>query len=179
MEMIDYEDIIHKELKRRKIRVQKWCTEEPSNNYEAYINSRMVRIPKPVDAYHFKICLHEIGHVETGERIYAYLQEYNAERWAIKRAEYYGVIDKEYINDAKMYVLKHCITDVLVGGLTKVRSYVLDWIGVSQAQFEQLVKDNGLRLLIEYVRTYVNPKDSGDIYDDVYVDRKTLQKLKT
>lgn len=176
-EKIDYEAVIRKEIRQRNIRVQKWCIDEPDNGYEAYITTRVVRIPKPVDSFHFHVCLHEIGHVVTGERLYSYLQEYNAEKWAIERALYYGITDDEYIKDAKLYVLKHCITDTILYGIKKIRPYVLKWIGVDEAQFKQLVNDNGLKLIMEYIHTHIHPRDQWEIVHDVYVDRKTKTKL--
>lgn len=175
--MIDFEAIIRKELKMRNIRVQKWCVEEPPNAYEAYIESRLVRIPKPVDLFTFHVCLHEIGHIVTGDRLYSYLQEYNAEKWAIKRAEYYGIIDESYIRDAKLYVLKYCITDSLVHGLDNIRPYVLEWIGVNESQFSQLVTDNGLKLVMEYINTHVPFKERWELVHDIYIDRNTKTKL--
>lgn len=179
VETIDYEKIIRSEIRKRKIRVQKWCTEEPENSYEAYISTRVVRIPKPVDSFHFHVCLHEIGHVVTGERLYGYLQEYNAEKWAIERAEYYGLIDEDYIRDAKVYVLKHCITDVMLHGLkhTQIRKYVLDWIGLDYEEFKDVVLQNGMKLVMNYIYEYWQPKNNAEIVHDIYVDRKTKTRL--
>lgn len=179
--MIDYESVIRKELRRRKIRVQKWCIDEPENDYEAYIASRVVRIPKPVDSFKFHVCLHEIGHVVTGERLYGHLQEFNAEKWAIERAEYYGIVDQEYIRDAKLYVLKHCITDVMLHGLkhTQIRKHILDWIGLDYDQFKDVVLQNGMKLILDYIHIHWKPKNNAEIVHDIYIDRRTKTKLTT
>ena len=58
--------------------------------------------------------------------------EYNAERWAIRRAkESYGIVSDDYLQDAKNYVRNHLLENLTNTDLTieRVKPYVLDWLG--------------------------------------------------
>jgi hypothetical protein len=123
---------IRNELQITNTKVAKWCVWDPEEgDFVAYIDSRRVIIPIPVCDWSFLIGLHEIGHVSTGHRLYSYLMEYNAEKWAIKRAkDNYGIVSLEYEEDAKRYVKQHLIANLIDSDLkiTKIKPYVLDWL---------------------------------------------------
>lgn len=123
---------IRKELEITNTKVRKWCDWNPDGgDYEANIETRGITIPIPVCEWSFLVGLHEIGHVSTGSRLYSYLMEYNAEKWAIKRAkESYGVINEEYEEDARQYVKQHLIANLRESDLkiTKVKPYVISWL---------------------------------------------------
>jgi hypothetical protein len=129
--MKPYEDWLREQLKLTKVRVRRWKDWDPYTVYEAFIDARSVIIPKPVCDWSFLVALHEIGHISTGERLYGYLQEYNAEQWAIKRAKTYGIESKSYVADAKRYVRKHLLEDLAYTTLPleKVSKRVLEWLG--------------------------------------------------
>lgn len=123
---------IRNELQITNSKVRKWCDWNPDGgDYEANIETRGIIIPIPVCEWSFLVGLHEIGHVSTGSRLYSYLMEYNAEKWAIKRAkESYSVINEEYEEDARRYVKQHLIANLQESDLkiTKVKPYVLSWL---------------------------------------------------
>lgn len=129
----DYLKRVREQLDVVGVRVKKWIDWDPDSDvYEAFSESRSVIIPKPVDDWSFLVALHEIGHISTGDRMYSYLCEYNAEIWAIRRASnVYGIICPEYELDAKTYVKQHLVDNLLFQDLRldKVKSYVLDWMG--------------------------------------------------
>lgn len=120
------------ELNLTNCKVAKWLVWDPDNgDYFADIDSRRVTVPIPVCDWSFLVALHELGHVSTGFRLRHYLMEYNAERWAIKRAkESYGVYSEEYVQEAKSYVKWHLDCELKHTELTidKVKPYVLEWI---------------------------------------------------
>jgi len=128
-----YNKWLRHELKTTNVRVKKWVDWDPDgDSYEAFIEDRKVIIPRPVDDWSFLVALHELGHVSTGDRMHAYLSEYNAEKWAIKRAsESYQVQCLEYVEDAKIYVKSHLLEDLIFTelALEKVKPYVLEWLG--------------------------------------------------
>jgi len=150
-----YKGIIQKEAKRRKIKVLRWHKPGSVPTYEAYFESRSIRVPDPIDDHHFLICLHEIGHLVTGERNYSYLMEYNAEQWAINRAkERYNIVDELYIVDAKEYVIRCMIADIVVRGLkiNQIKQKVLDWIGISKKEVQEVVLANAASIVLDWAR---------------------------
>lgn len=120
------------ELLITKTKVKKWVVWNnlESSTYEAYFDTRSVVIPIPVCSWSFLVGLHEIGHISTGDRNANYLREYNAERWAIKRAKEYNVTNAGYVKEAKEYVKSHIIHDLIHTSLKaeKIKPYVLKWI---------------------------------------------------
>jgi hypothetical protein len=91
------------------------------------------------------IALHEVGHIVKGERLYAYLAEYQAEKWAISTAATkYGIVSKKYEKSARDYVYQHLLEDVVFRQLplSKIKKTVLKWIGVTI----QKIRKDALRL---------------------------------
>jgi hypothetical protein len=129
---------VREQLCTTKSSVRRWVDWNPDlDHYEAFYHTRQVTIPVPECEWSFLVCLHEIGHLSTGDRSHSYLSEYNAEQWAIKRAyERYGVHCPSYIEDAKRYVHSHILQNVLYYGLQveKIKPYVLDWVGITAEQ---------------------------------------------
>ena len=115
-----YLDWTREQLAITKTKVHKWKVwDSGDGDYEAFIESRRVVIPHPIDDWSFLVTLHEMGHVSTGDRLYSYLMEYNAEKWAIRRAkESYGVVCPEYEEDARSYVKKHLIENLVFSELS-------------------------------------------------------------
>ena len=124
--------------------MRKWLPwDETELGYEAFIDRRQVTLPIPTCSWSFMVCLHEIGHVSVGDRVYGHLAEYAAEQWAIKRAaESYGIVDLDYIKDAKQYVWMHIISDVFHRNLqvSKIKPYVLKWVGATPKHVDLDVK---------------------------------------
>lgn len=128
-----YKAWLQAQLKLTKVKVHRWLPwcPEGDQGYQAFISTRRVNIPIPECDWSFLVGLHEIGHVSTGERLYSHLMEYNAERWAIKRAKQsYGIECPEYVVDAKEYVKFHLLQDIACTdfSIDKVKPYVLDWL---------------------------------------------------
>jgi len=129
---LPYLGYLREQLSEVRVRVRQWIPWNGDYVYESFRETRQVVIPIPEDSWSFLVALHEIGHISQGERCDAYLDEYNAERWAIKRAgQRYGIVNLDYELDARHYVVNTIITDCLHRGLdpNKIRPYVLDWIG--------------------------------------------------
>ncbi len=126
-----YTNWVKEQLAITKVRVHKWELWCGDLIYEAYPESRRVRIPKPVCAFSFLVCLHEIGHISAGVRDCSYLSEYAAEQWAIKRAASYNVRHVPYEVDAKLNVLVHLVENLSSTQLElkQVKPRVLNWLG--------------------------------------------------
>lgn len=128
--------IVKEHMDRYGIRVAKWMpynVEGLSVQYLADMDEARVWIPFPVDAFSFYVCMHEIGHVVTGHRSYAYLQEVAAEQYAIRKCKQYGLYSKAIVNDAKAYVRSTIAEDVLFRGLDpkRINPDILRWVGRS------------------------------------------------
>jgi hypothetical protein len=139
-----YKKWVKEQLTITKTRVRKWEVWNPSETYEAFYETRQVIIPDPICDWSFLVALHEIGHISTGPRLYSHLAEYNAERWAIKRAHSsYGIHSPEYLEDARTYVTNHLLTDIVCFGydINKVKPYILDWLDLSLARLIALVSE--------------------------------------
>lgn len=140
-----YVQWIKEQLNQVNCKVHKWVEWDINHGeFEAFIDSRRVVIPTPVDDWSFLVALHEIGHVSTGHRLYSYLMEYNAEKWAITRAkDSYGIVCKEYEEDAKNYVRSILIGELMFSGLQpdKVKSYVLEWLGETKESIILLAEE--------------------------------------
>jgi hypothetical protein len=148
-----------------KTKVHKWKVwDSDDGDYEAFIESRRVVIPLPIDDWSFLVTLHEIGHISTGERLYSYLMEYNAEKWAIRRAkDSYGVVCPDYEEDARNYVRKHLIENLVFSELSieKVKPYVLEWLKETRSSIaKQIVK-----------------MDKQGLLDDFKIDKKYWQSV--
>lgn len=133
---------VREQLSETNSAVRRWIEWDPDLDvYEAFYDARQVTIPIPVCDWSFLVCLHEIGHISTGDRRYSYLAEYNAETWAMRRAQQrYAVWNDDYLLDSKAYVHHHLVQNVLYSSLEvgKVKHHVLDWLGISA---EQVLED--------------------------------------
>jgi hypothetical protein len=139
-----YSKWIKEQLEITNTRVRKWVDWNPDSTvYEAFFESRSVIIPRPTDSWSFLIGLHEIGHISTGERLFSYLAEYNAEKWAIQRAKkIYNIENIDYIEDAKNYVRTHLLDNLAFSSLTinKVKPYVLEWLNETSETIKEKVE---------------------------------------
>ena len=129
--------LVRKYLNKYGIRVGQWyphyMTEDgkvANITYQACFETHRVFIPVPVDDYALYVCLHEIGHLVTGEARYAYLQEYKAEQWAIKKLKQYGYYRKNFEREAQQYVLNVMYEDICFRGLNiaRVNPKIQAWI---------------------------------------------------
>lgn len=154
--MEEFKRLIQKETQKRSIRISKWITNpiEYQHVYEACYETRTIRIPLPIDEYHFIVCLHEIGHLVKGDRKYSYLAEYHAERWAIERAKKYGVVSAEYEASAKEYILRHIITNTISSDLrvNKIRKEVLAYLNMTEAEVVATVRANAAKTVINTLK---------------------------
>ena len=133
------------ELNTVNCKVAKWIDWDPdSSEYFANIEMRKVTVPIPECEWSFLVALHELGHVSTGYRLYSYLTEFNAELWAVKRAkDLYSIDNEDYIEDAKRYVKRHLVEDLLFSDLLlqDVKPYVLKWLDETPTSIAQTIVD--------------------------------------
>lgn len=97
---------VNSELAKNNVTVIKW---NKSDCGTAYYKDREIKIPRPVDFISLGICFHEIGHIVkghyNGNGKTRYVEEYEAEQFAIQKLEEYGFYDKQYKYNAIAYVL--------------------------------------------------------------------------
>jgi len=76
----------------------------------AWVDSKEIKIPVIDSIEDFLVCLHEIGHIVTGQKIDDsspdYMFEYLADKWAIDTAKKHGIYNFKYEMRAKWYVLQ-------------------------------------------------------------------------
>lgn len=151
--------IIEEETSKHNINVVGWSR---ASCGKAYHNSRNIKIPKPVDFDTFGVCLHEIGHVLLGHLEKdgkigktRYIEEFEAEQFAIKKLKEYGKYNKQYEYRAMSYVLYKLAQAKNRGhNMKKVPKEIVKWTGL------QICKWNKAKKVYVSVRSY---KRKGDI----------------
>jgi len=147
--------IIEKELLKHDITVIKWSG---SSCGIAYNNSRKIKIPKPVDFDTLGVCFHEIGHVVLGhleeKNKNRYVEEYEAEQYAIKKLKEYGHYNKRYEYRAMSYVLSKIAQAKNRGhDMKKVPKEIVKWTGL------QVNKWNKVNKVFVPIRSYKKKSD--------------------
>jgi len=98
--------IVELEMSQHGITVKQWSK---SSCGSAYFGSTEIKIPNPVDFDTLGVCFHEIGHVVLGHLEKCdktiYVQEYEAEKFAIQKLNEHGFYNKRYEYRAMAYVL--------------------------------------------------------------------------
>ena len=154
--------LVRKYLDWYGIRVGQWYPHYLDKNgkvanitYQACFDTHRVFIPLPVDDYALYVCLHEIGHLVTGEARYAYLQEYKAEKWAMMKLKQHGYYKKNFEREARQYVVNIMYEDILFRGLqpSKVHKRIMEWIGRS----EDSIRRGAIRWINKWNRDEVHP----------------------
>lgn len=99
-----FKSIIEQELINNNITLHSWSR---SSCGWADIKNREIKIPKPLDYDRLGVCFHEIGHVvlnhSSGKP--RYIEEYEAEKFAIEKLKQYNAYNKKYELRAIAYVL--------------------------------------------------------------------------
>ena len=155
---IDMRQIIEDELLLNNISVKKWSG---SSCGSAYWNCRMVKIPVPVDYDTFGVCFHEIGHVvlghvdrETQNGKARYVEEYEAEQYAIAKLKEYGAYNKRYEYRAISHVLMKIAQAKNRGhNMKKVPREIVSWTGL------QVCKWNKAKKVYVFVDDYKRKQD--------------------
>lgn len=99
----------------------------------AWIAERIISIPEKFDTpKKFLVALHEIAHIRQRKRYpHPYLEEYDAEQYAINVATAMGFIKKRsmdaYIKGAKLYVLSYINSDKKVK-IKEIPLEIVEWI---------------------------------------------------
>jgi HEPN domain-containing protein len=114
MTAFQYQRIINKYLKEHNIKVEGYYKR---SHGLAWIEERIIRIPKPVIELNFYICLHEIGHVVTNDITDSdWLGEYKATKYGIEEARKWGVeYSKEVMECIRGYLKYHLVKAIQTG----------------------------------------------------------------
>ena len=145
------EQHVNKLLKFYNISVRRWRRGPSGRAWE----DNTVEIPKPIDAEKLCVALHEIGHIRQGFRGLNYVQEYNAEQYAIREATRLGFDTTEYEDRAKWYVTMHiCRGFRRKLQVKNIPQEIKDWCGINFDQWE-LERKNGLKPWVHRTAGYV------------------------
>ena len=99
--------ILLAEVKKNNINIVGW-SKSSSGHADP---GRKIKIPVPVDFDTLGVCFHEIGHIVLGHmdenpvKKPVYVEEFEAEQYAIEKLKEYGYYDKQFEFRAISYVL--------------------------------------------------------------------------
>lgn len=152
-------DILEKELIDNNVNVRSWSK---SSCGSAYWYTRDIKIPKPVDFDTLGVCFHEIGHIALGHmekenegKKRRYVEEYEAEQFAIQKLYEYGFYNKQYEYRAIAHVLSKIAQAKNRGhNMKNVPNEIVKWTGL------QVNKWNKAKKVFVSIRNY---KRKGDI----------------
>ena len=148
--------IVETEMSQHGIVVKRWSK---SSCGSAYHGTTEIKIPKPVDFDTLGVCFHEIGHVVLGHLEKndktRYVEEYEAEQFAIQKLKDCGFYNKQYEYRAMAYVLSKIAQARNRGhNMKKVPKEIVKWAGL------QVNKWNKAKKVFVSLRDY---KRKGDI----------------
>ena len=133
---MDYERILTKELKGKEIKIAKWMDLECGF---AYCGTREIDIPQPTTQYKLGVCFHEIGHIMLNHQSskYRYVEEYEAERYAIAKLKEYGIYNIRYIVGAKLHVISWIIKAMQKKhSINNVPKEIIRWCKINKKEWE-------------------------------------------
>ncbi len=149
-------DIILEEVKKNQIKIKKWSRSSCGEAYEG----REIKIPKPEDFDTLGVCFHEIGHIvlnhfEDDIRKPRYVEEFEAEIFAIEKLKEYGFYNKRYELRAKAHVLMKLAQAKNRGhNMKKVPKEIVSWTGLQINKWNQ-----AKRVFVDYSEDYKNMTD--------------------
>jgi hypothetical protein len=130
MEVNAMMDIVLREMKDNNINLEKWSHSSCGHACKG----RKIKIPKPVDYDTLGVCFHEIGHIVLGHMDDGengktrYVEEFEAEMFAIQKLHEYGYYNKQYELRAKTHVLFKIAQAKNRGhNMKKVPKEIVDW----------------------------------------------------
>lgn len=126
-------EIILSEVEKNNIKIQKWSRSSCGQAQRG----RKIRIPKPVDYDTLGVGFHEIGHIVLGHMDdepngkTRYVEEYEAEMFAIQKLREYGFYNKKYEFRAISHVLMKIAQAKNRGhNMKKVPKEIVKWTGL-------------------------------------------------
>jgi len=128
--------IVEDEASRSNVQIRRWSQ---SSCGTAFWDTNEVKIPKPVDFDTLGVCFHEFGHVVLGHcgKTLAYkpvyVQEYEAEQYAILKLKEHGCYNRRYEIGAKAHVLMKIAQAKNRGhNMRDVPKEIVDWVELLQ-----------------------------------------------
>lgn len=128
-ELQDMMEIVLKEARKYDISITNWSKTSCGEAQEG----KIVKIPVPVDYDTLGICFHEIGHIvlnhfdEKSKKL-RYVEEYEAEQYAIQKLKEYNYYNKQYEYRAISHVLSKIAQSTNRGhDIRKVPKEIIRW----------------------------------------------------
>ena len=134
-----YNKIIGWYLTKHQITVSRWYETMRAKEYLAYFDERTVLIPKPKTTQAFLYCLHEIGHIVIGPSRYEYLQEYRAEKFAIREGLKWGADVTGYSIAAREYVMDILVEEWAKGRVKRISKEVQKWLDLDINNWNEIM----------------------------------------
>lgn len=140
--MNELKEIVENELRINDIKIVKWST---NNSGLAFNNSREIKVPKPTNFETLGICFHEIGHIILGHcensNKKRYIEEYEAEQYAIQKLKEYGYYNKIYEYSAMSFVLMKIAQAKNRGhDIKEVPKEIIKWTGLQINKWKKAKK---------------------------------------
>lgn len=134
-----YYHVVKPLLDKHGISVRKWAEYGADCVYFADFETHAAYLPIPDCEWSCYICLHEIGHLVKGSRMYSYLQEYHAETYALERVQSMNLKGASaMVKNGKAYVLNNILQDIIFNNLSpnSVRKEVREWLNTTPKQLK-------------------------------------------
>lgn len=135
---------IKKFLKKYNIsaKITKTGSAGSADHYEEKKKKHKIKIPKPIDPYMFGVGLHEIGHIILGhckkkenkliDERPRYIQEYEAEKFAISNLKKIGFYTKLYEVEAIRYVMENIAQEINEHqSIDNIPKKIIRWTGLN------------------------------------------------
>jgi len=131
--------IVENELSQHKITVKEWSKSSCGRAWKSTI-----KIPVPIDFDTLGVCFHEIGHIVLQHWIKEkprYVEEYEAEQYAIQKLRKYGFYNKQYEYRAIAYVLSKIAQARNRGhNMKNVPKEIVQWTGLQVNKWNKAKK---------------------------------------
>ena len=135
-------EIVEQELINNNIEVLKWTN---SSCGVAYINTRQIKIPIPVDYDTLGVCFHEIGHIvlnHGGKNSKPrFIEEYEAEQYAIQKLKEYNRYNIKF----ELRAIAHVLSKIAQAknrrmNINKVPQEIVSWTGLQKRKWKKASK---------------------------------------
>jgi hypothetical protein len=136
-------EIVLSEVRENDITIKKWNRKSHGKSEEG----RQIVVPVPKSPYSIGVCFHEMGHIVLGHfesetRKLRYVEEYEAEQYAIEKLKEHGYYRKKYKYRAIQYVLSEIaqIKNKEGHSINDVPSEIVEWTGLDVEKWKKARK---------------------------------------
>jgi predicted metal-dependent peptidase len=141
-ELQDMLEIVLNEARKYDISIISWS----KNSYGEAQKGKVIKIPVPIDYDTLGVCFHEIGHIvlnhfdEKSKKL-RYIEEYEAEQYAIQKLKEYNYYNKQYEYRAICHVLSKIAQSTNRGhNIKRVPKEIVKWTNLKINKWKKAKK---------------------------------------